>query len=273
MLCCDNNSTRRRGTLTQEQPQYHVRLTTGQVGRYVLMPGDPARCELIAAYLEGAQRIASNREYTTYTGTLAGTPVSVTSTGIGSPSSAIAIEELAAIGSDTFIRVGTSGALRNDLRTGDVVIAQAAVREEGTTPHYVPLSYPAVAHTRVLRALEDGAQRIGVPTRSGIVSSTDALYADLAPHAMPLAVLRAGDWQTVWSRAGVLAAEMECAAFFVVATVRGLRAGGVLTVVNSTGEGEIGMSVASLSLDPMIRVAIAGVEELIKADAATTAGA
>jgi uridine phosphorylase len=254
--------------LSQGQQQYHTRLAAGDVGRYVMLPGDPARCALIATYLDGATKVAENREFTTYTGTLRGVPVSVTSTGIGGPSAAIALEELAEIGADTFIRVGTSGALQNFLATGDVVIAQAAVRGEGTTPYYVPLSFPAVAHPLVLRALEDGAAAAGVAIHTGIVTCVDALYADLAPHTMPLAALHSGGWGTVWTRAGVLAAEMESAALFVISTVRGLRAGGVLTVVNATGAGEmITQSAAAVSLDPMIRVAIAGIEELIRRDA------
>jgi uridine phosphorylase len=253
-------------SVNNAQPQYHTHLVAGDVGRYVLMPGDPARCAVIAAYLQDAEKVAQNREYTTYTGTLDGVPVSVTSTGIGSPSAAIALEELAEIGVDTFIRVGTSGALQNYLATGDVVIAQAAVRGEGTTSYYVPLSYPAVAHPVVLRALEDGARAVGVAARTGIVTSADALYADVAPHTMPLAALNTGDWGTVWTRAGVLAAEMECAALFVIGTIRGLRAGGVLTVVNATGVGEIEQSAARVDLDPMIRAALAGVAELIRLD-------
>jgi uridine phosphorylase len=252
--------------MTQGPPQYHTRLSRGDVGRYVLMPGDPGRCAVIAAYLDGAEKVADNREYRTYTGTYRGVPVSVTSTGIGSPSAAIAMEELAEIGADTFIRVGTSGALQNHLVTGDVVIAHAAVRLEGTSAYYVPLAYPAVAHPGVVRALEDGARAAGLRTHTGIVTSTDALYADLAPHTMPLAAVQAGDMNTVWSRAGVLAAEMECAALFVVAAVRGLRAGGVLTVVNATGAGEIGAEAREISLEPMIRVALAGIEQLIRLD-------
>src|SRR5262249_26964217 len=119
MLGPSSGNREEEKSVSQGLPQYHTRLAAGDVGRYVLLPGDPGRCSIIAAYLEGAVKVASNREYTTYTGTLHGVPVSVTSTGIGSPSTAIAVEELAEVGADTFIRVGTSGGLQNDLAMGD----------------------------------------------------------------------------------------------------------------------------------------------------------
>src|SRR5579885_3751913 len=133
--------------------QYHIALERGDVGRYVLLPGDPGRCARIASYFDDARQIAAHREYVTFTGTLLGEAVSVTSTGIGSPSTAIAVEELAAIGADTLIRVGTSGAIQPHLRNGSLVVAQGAVRDEGTTPHYIPLSYPAIADHTVVDAL------------------------------------------------------------------------------------------------------------------------
>ena len=142
--------------------QYHIRCREGDVGRYVLLPGDPGRCAQIAAHFEGARLVAQNREYTTYTGTLEGVPVSVTSTGIGGPSTAIAVEELCAIGAETLIRVGTCGAMQNFLRNGDLVIAQAAVRDEGTSAQYVPLSYPAVAHLDTVLALQSAARDAGL---------------------------------------------------------------------------------------------------------------
>ncbi len=253
--------------MAQGLPQYHTHLVGGDVGRYVLLVGDPGQCNSVAGYLEGAVKVAANREYTTYTGALHGVPVSVVSTGIGSPSMAIAVEELAEIGADTLIRVGTAGGLQNFLSAGDVVIVQAAVRAEGTSSAYVPAAYPAVAHSMVVRALEDGAGARGLLAHTGIVTSGDALYADLAPHTMPLAAIQTGNLNTVWTRAGVLATEMECSTLFVVSAVRGLRAGGVLTVVNSTSAGARETQEAQLSLDPTIRVAIMGIEELIKWDA------
>ncbi|MEJ2744874.1 MAG: nucleoside phosphorylase, partial [bacterium] len=127
------------------EKQYHVKLAKGDVGRYVLLPGDPGRVPVIAGFLDKAEKVAQNREYTTYTGEVDGVKVSVTSTGIGCPSAAIAVEELARVGADTFIRVGTAGGLQTDVGIGDLVISTATVREDGTSLQYVPLNYPAVA--------------------------------------------------------------------------------------------------------------------------------
>lgn len=225
--------------------QYHIRCREGDVGRYVLLPGDPGRCELIAAHFDGARLIARNREFTTYTGALDGIPVSVTSTGVGGPSTAIAVEELCAIGADTLIRVGTSGAMQNFLRNGDLVIAQAAVRDEGTSSQYVPLGYPAVAHLDTIAALQLAARERGARAYTGIVRSGDALYADLAPQTIPLSHA-AGNAARMWSEARVLCADMEAATLFVVGSIRGLRTGTILVVVNAVGDGSIEQEAAPM---------------------------
>ena len=248
--------------------QYHIRCKPGDVGRYVLLPGDPARCAPIAACFDDAQPVAQNREFTTYTGWLDGERVSVTSTGIGGPSTAIAVEELAAIGAETFIRVGTSGALQNYLRNGDLVIAQAAVRDEGTSSQYLPLSYPAVAHLDTVLALQDSARALGARAYTGIIRSGDALYADLAPHSIPLNSLTGGSVNRMWSEARVLCADMEAATLFVVSSIRALRAGTVLVVVNAVGEGAISAATAGLYLDTVIRTAVGALRTLIAADRA-----
>jgi len=244
--------------------QYHIALERGEVGRYVLLPGDPGRCAKIAAHFDDARLVASNREYVTHTGTLLGEKVSVTSTGIGSPSTAIAVEELAAIGADTLIRVGTAGAIAPHLRGGSLVVAQGAVRDEGTTPHYVPLSYPAIADLTVVNALCQAGERLGHEVHAGIVRSTDALYADLTPASMPLQALYNDRPDAMWARANVLCAEMEAAALFVVSSVRGLRAGCVLSVVNATGEGEIPSGAPPL--DRLIATAAEALRVLIRRD-------
>ena len=119
--------------------QYHTQVGVGDVGRYVILPGDPKRCEKIAKHFENARLIADSREYVTYTGTLEGVPVSVTSTGIGGPSAAIALEELSKVGADTFIRVGTCGGMQTNVCGGDIVIANGAIRMEGTSREYAPI--------------------------------------------------------------------------------------------------------------------------------------
>ncbi len=244
--------------------QYHIALERGDAGRYVLLPGDPGRSAKIAAYFDDARLVASNREYTTYTGMLLGEKVSVTSTGIGAPSTAIAVEELAAIGADTLVRVGTAGAIQSHLRGGSLVVAQGAVRDEGTTSQYVPLSYPAIADRAVVDALYQAGTGLGHEVSVGIVRSGDALYADLTPAAMPLNALYRERPDAMWARANVLCAEMEAAALFVVSSIRGLRAGCVLSVVNATGEGEIPSGAPSLDL--LIATAVEALRVLIQRD-------
>ena len=138
--------------------QHHLHLEKGDVGRYVLLPGDPGRCKVIAEHFDGVVHVATNREYVTYTGTLDGVKVSVTSTGIGCPSAAIAIEELVRVGADTFIRVGTSGAIQPGTKTGDLAIVTGAIRDEGTSSHYMPIEFPAVADLQVVDALRRAAR-------------------------------------------------------------------------------------------------------------------
>ena len=150
---------------TKQGAQHHIHLHKGDVGRYVLLPGDPGRCEMIAEYFDEPKFIVQNREYVTYTGKLLGQKVTVTSTGIGCPSTAIAVEELIAIGADTFIRVGTSGGMQPGTKVGEVAIVTGAIRDEGTSLHYMPIEFPAVADIDVVQALKEGAIRAKVPYR------------------------------------------------------------------------------------------------------------
>ena len=163
-----NKETKKASKKASAEMQYHVHLKPGDVGRYVLLPGDPGRVPLIASFFDDAKEVANNREYRTWTGTVAGIPVSCCSTGIGCPSTAIAVEELIKCGADTFIRIGTCGALQREVKLGDLCITTAAVREEGTTRQYVPLSYPAVADLDVTLALRQAAQNLKLPAHTGI---------------------------------------------------------------------------------------------------------
>jgi uridine phosphorylase len=248
--------------MSEQEPQFHIRLRRGDVGRYVLMPGDPGRVPLIAAHLDGATEVARNREFLTYTGTLDGVPVSVTSTGIGSPSTAIAAEELIAIGADTLIRVGTAGSIAKDLRTGDIVVAQASVRDEGTSAAYVPGIFPAIADLDVVNALVAAARDGGHRYRAGIIRSADSFYADVAPDTIP----HHSYPMSVWQRSHVLASEMESATLFVVAWLRQVRAGAIAAVVNATEESVDTSKVVALSLEPLIATAIEAVRRLIAAE-------
>lgn len=245
---------------------YHLQLDRDAAGSFALLPGDPARVALIAGRLQSPRAVASNREFTTWRGTLSGVPVTVTSTGIGGPSAAIAVEELCDLGVHTFIRVGTCGAMQAGMRAGDLVIAQAAVRDEGTSVHYAPAGWPAVADIAVTLALRTAATRRRVRCRTGVVHSKDSFYGELYPARMPVAPSLAERWQAL-TRLGVLASEMECAALFAVAATRGVRAGAVLVVINEAvaEQGVAGMpEPGTVPLDDVIGVAVDAIGALAR---------
>lgn len=238
--------------------QYHIQLKKGDVGRYVLLPGDPGRCKPIAALFDDAKLVATNREYVTYTGYLEGEKVSVTSTGIGSPSAAIAVEELIKIGADTFIRVGTSGAIQKDIHSGELAIITGAIRDEGTTLHYLPVEFPAVADLEVVLALQRAAQKTGVKYRTGISQTKDSFYGQHEPERMGVAARLLDRWKA-WEIGGALCSEMEAAAIFIIASMHRARAGGVMMM---HGIGEV------QSLDPLLETAVTGLREIIAFDRA-----
>jgi uridine phosphorylase len=218
--------------------QYHLQLRPGDVGRYVLLPGDPGRCEPIAALFDDARFVASNREYTTYTGTLDGVPVSVVSTGIGCPSSAIAVEELIKLGADTFIRVGTSGAIQPDTPSGTLAIVTAAIRDEGTSSHYLPMEFPAIADPLIVDALTEAARRVNAPWQRGVTQSKDSFYGEVEPERMPMAGHLAERWNA-WVAGGAICSEMEASTIFVISAIHRARAGGVMHVHNDATGGEV----------------------------------
>ena len=210
--------------------QYHIGVQPGAVGRYVILPGDPKRCAKIAEHFENAEFVADSREYITYTGTLDGVRVSTTSTGIGGPSAAIALEELVRCGADTFIRVGTCGGMQLEVCGGHLVIASGAVRMEGTSREYAPIEFPAVADFQVTNALVAAAKALGDTFHVGVVPCKDSFYGQHDPGRMPVSGELLAKWEA-WKRLGVLASEMESSTLFVVAASLGLRAGAVLHTV------------------------------------------
>ena len=214
----------------EEGLMYHVNLRKGDVGRYVLLPGDPFRTDLMAQYLDDAKLIAHHREHKTWTGTLSGVPVSITSTGMGCPSTAIAVEELIACGADTFIRVGTAGRVceKSLDERYEGAINTAAVRDEGTTIHYIPIEYPAVADRHVVEALSAAAKNNGLKYIEGITQSKDAFYGEVEPENMPNEARLKRRWEA-WKRGNVVCSEMESAAIFVISSIRGCRAGSILS--------------------------------------------
>ena len=203
--------------------QHHIHLQPGDVGRYVLLPGDPGRCEIIAKHFDNPIHVATNREYVTYTGMLDGVKVSVTSTGIGCPSAAIAVEELARIGADTFIRVGTSGAIAPGIKTGDLAIVSGAIRDEGTSSHYLPIEFPAVADFQVVAALRRAAIKRGERYLVGISQSKDSFYGEVEPEHSGVTTRLLDRWHA-WEVGGAICSEMEASSIFILASMLKVRA-------------------------------------------------
>jgi uridine phosphorylase len=238
------------------QLQHHIHLKEGDVGEYVLLPGDPGRAQVIARHFDDAKHIATNREYVTYTGYLDGVKVSVTSTGIGCPSSAIAMEELVRVGAKTFIRVGTSGSIQPGTKSGELAIVSGAIRDEGTSLHYMPADFPAVAHYGVVQALRKAATDKGLAHRVGISQSKDSFYGEVEPEHSGVTQRLLDRWKA-WEIGGAICSEMEASTLFVVASMLRVRAGGIMVM---HGEGELG------SLEPLIETAVLALRELIKGD-------
>ncbi len=244
--------------------QYHIQVGKGDVGRYVIMPGDPKRCCKIAKYFDDAVMVADNREYVTYTGYLDGEKVSVTSTGIGGPSASIAMEELVMSGADTFIRIGTCGGMQLDVKSGDIVIANAAIRMEGTSREYAPIEFPAVASIDITNALIDASRSLGTDYHVGVVQCKDAFYGQHSPETKPVSYELLNKWEA-WKRLGCLASEMESAALFIVASSLGVRAGSVFLVVANQEREKEGLSNPVVhDTDMAVRTAVEALRRLIK---------
>lgn len=242
--------------------QYHLQIGPGDVGEYVILPGDPKRCAKIAAYLENAELIADSREYVTYTGLLDGVKVSVTSTGIGGPSASIAMEELYRCGAKTFIRVGTCGGMQLDVLGGDLVIATGAIRMEGTSKEYAPIEFPAVADLDVTNALREAAGRLGFRHHTGVVECKDSFYGQHEPEKKPVAYELLNKWDA-WIACGALASEMESAAMFIVGSVLKVRVGTVLLTVANQERAKAGLSNDQVhDTDEAIRCAIEAIRIL-----------
>ncbi|MBR3357980.1 MAG: uridine phosphorylase [Solobacterium sp.] len=246
--------------------QYHTGVGKGDVGRYVFLPGDPKRCAKIAQYFDDPQLVADSREYVTYTGTINGVKVSVTSTGIGGPSASIAMEELAVVGADTFIRVGTCGGMDVNVKSGDLVIATGAIRMEGTSREYCPIEYPAVADLETTIALTEGARAVNAPYHTGVVQCKDAFYGQHRPETLPNGEDLIRKWNA-WVAMGCKASEMESAALFIVASYLHVRCGTILLTVANQERAKAGLPNPQVhDTDLAIRAAIEAVKVLIEQD-------
>lgn len=249
--------------------EFHLKITEGDVGKYVLLCGDPGRCEKIAKYFDDPQFVGANREYTIYTGYLNGEKVSVCSTGIGGPSAAIALEELVHCGAHTFIRVGTSGGMAVDVMGGDVVIGTGAIRMEGTSKEYAPIEYPAVADHQVVEALVEAAKKFPVRSHVGVLQCKDSFYGQHDPETMPVGYELKDKWNA-WIKCGALASEMESAALFIVGSVRRVRVGSIMLVFANQTRRALGLEdPQEYDVEAAIQVGVEAIRILIEGDKAS----
>lgn len=248
--------------------QYHTGVGPEDIGKYVIMPGDPKRCAKIAEYFDNPKLVADVREFVTYTGTLDGVKVSVTSTGVGGPSASIAIEELSKCGAHTFVRIGTCGGMQEEVLGGDVVIATGAVRMEGTSREFAPVEYPAVADINVVNALMASAEELEIPHHVGVVQCKDSFFGQHEPEVMPVSYELENKWQA-WLRMGCLASEMESAALFIAGSFLRVRVGSCFLVVANQERAKKGLpNKQAHDTELAIKVAVEAVRKLIKKDAA-----
>ena len=245
---------------------YHIQVAPGEVGKYVILPGDPKRCRKIASHFDEPKLIADNREFTTYTGTIDGVKVAVTSTGIGGPSAAIAMEELKRCGADTFIRVGTCGGMALDVKGGDLVVATGAIRAEGTSKEYAPIEFPAVADFDVVCALREAARKLCFPCHTGVVQCKDSFYGQHEPEVKPVGYDLLNKWDA-WLKLGTLASEMESAALFVPASALPVRVGTVLLAIANQERAKAGLdNEQAHDTEQAIETAIEAIRILIRQD-------
>ena len=251
--------------------QYHIQCVPGDVGRYVILPGDPGRCLFIAEQFDDMYKVGQNREYTIYSGSLLGERVSVCSTGIGGPSASIAMEELHAIGADTFIRIGTCGGIDLSVKSGDVVVATGAVRYEHTSLEYAPIEFPAVPDFDITAALRRASESLGYRTHMGVVQCKDSFYGQHQPERSPVWYELLNKWES-WKRLGVKASEMESAALFVVASALHVRCGSCFHVVWNQEREKAGLDQEmSEDTSAAIRVSVEALRLIIAEDRARQA--
>ena len=253
-------------TVYAENEEFHLKIKSGDVGRYVLLCGDPGRCESIAKYFSKPEFLSSNREYTIYNGMTEGEKISVCSTGIGGPSSAIALEELVMNGCHTFIRIGTCGGMQLDVMSGDVMVSTASIRMEGTTREYAPIEFPAVANLDVTNALIAACKKLNMPYKVGVTQSKDSFYGQHRPETLPNGDELLRKWKA-WLALDCKASEMESAALFIVGQYLRVRVGSCFLVVANQERAAAGLENPQVhDTDGAIRVAVEALRELIAAD-------
>ena len=252
--------------MKEQEYAYHVRCRAGEVGRYCLLPGDPGRVPSIAALLDSPREVAYNREFRVYTGSLLGEAVTVCSTGIGGPSCAIAVEELHALGADTFVRVGTCGGIDLSVSAGDLVIATGAVRYEHTSREYAPIEFPAVPDFGVTNALLRASDAAGVPRHAGIVQCKDSFYGQHSPEKSPVSYELLQKWEA-WKRLGVKASEMESSTLFVLSSALKCRSGSCFHVIWNQEREKAGLDQQmSEDTSASVKIAVEAMRKIILAD-------
>lgn len=245
----------------------HIGLEAGSVGRYIFLPGSPERTEKIAAYFDNPKEIAYNREYRTFTGELDGVPVAVTSTGIGGPSAAIAVEELHQCGADTMMRVGTCASTSEKVGLGDIVIPNGAVKMEGVSLHYLPVEFPSVPDFQMLKAIEEAAQKLNLPYNVGVTITKASFYTQTSPETKPVAEELLFKWNA-YEKGGATSTSMECAPLFAVGSSLGIRTACVMaSATNYKNQNPKGKEPGSMDIeDRAIRTAIEAMRIIIQKD-------
>ncbi|HIV87978.1 MAG TPA: uridine phosphorylase [Candidatus Pygmaiobacter gallistercoris] len=218
--------------MEQKEKMYHIGLCKADLegADYAILPGDPGRVEKIAALMENAKKIGQNREYTSWLAETKGVKVLVMSTGMGGPSTAIGVEELHMLGVSHLIRVGTCGGMQLEVKAGDLVVVQGAIRQEGTSKEYLPIEFPAIADIDITIALRQAAEELGMVHHTGIVQCKDSFYGQHSPERMPVSYELENKWQA-WIKGGALGSEMETAALYCVSQVLRVHAGAVMLCV------------------------------------------
>jgi uridine phosphorylase len=211
--------------------QYHLHVAPGDLTPAVLLPGDPGRVPVLAEAWDAAEDVAHHREYHSMRGDVRGVPVSACSTGIGGPSTEIALNELAAVGCDSFIRLGTTGGLQERIRCGDITISTGAMRWEGATDAYAPAAYPAAAGYEVVLALIQACERLGLTYHLGVSASTSSFYAGQSRPAFGEYIGEAPERVARLQAMGVTNFEMEAATIFTLCSLFGLRGGAACVVI------------------------------------------
>lgn len=251
--------------MENKERMYHIGLTMEDIeyAKYAILPGDPGRVSKIARMLDNYKPLAVNREFTSFLGEINGEKVLVISTGMGGPSTAICVEELHQLGIKNIIRIGTAGGMQKNVNCGDLIIAMAAIRQEGTSKEYVPIEFPAVADIDIINALRESAKKLGFTYHTGIVQSKDSFYGQHNPDSMPASPELKNKWNA-WIKAGCLASEMESAALYTVCQIRGIKAASILTALWNQENDKIELKKSTIDSGKAIKVTVEALRLLIK---------